>query len=372
MSELTERLTQRLQDIFVAPAAQGEALGADALGALIAGFTPVLVGQLAQASHSPEGMTRLLTLFNDHGLPHPDEASTLLDGGHRERLAVLGGQLLDKALGGQAGPLETGLAAASALNRTEITRLLSLATPFALALLRKDAGGGEVSAAAIARLFGHEAPPSAAAAALAGAEGVDLRKPAAPPPAPAADAPKSGWSRLLPWLALAAIAVIALLQLKSCDKDGASTSEMQMPAATPAPEQPAPLPASAPAASVTAAPTDASAPAAAREAPAPVSLYYDRSVTRVPDDAPRLLAPIVAFLKAHPDARVEIRGYHDRDGAQALNTALAAGRAEAARVYLEKAGVPAAQIEEVTPASTLGDDADNRRARRADLTITLP
>ena len=105
--------------------------------------------------------------------------------------------------------------------------------------------------------------------------------------------------------------------------------------------------------------------------PAALALYFDTARADLPGDASGQLAPLVAWLKANPSARVGISGYHDRHGDAAFNAELAHNRARAARDALLAAGVSREQLLMVRPQETTGGP-DDRRARRVDVYAARP
>ena len=116
------------------------------------------------------------------------------------------------------------------------------------------------------------------------------------------------------------------------------------PAPAPAPAPPAPRPAP-PAVAPAPAPAAAPAPAPARAEPMTfrgVRFAFDKStLTRVAKDT---LQRAVAYLKAHPDARVEIQGHTDAKGTEEYNQKLADRRADAVKAYLASRGIATSKM----------------------------
>lgn len=80
------------------------------------------------------------------------------------------------------------------------------------------------------------------------------------------------------------------------------------------------------------------------------------------------LAPVLARLKAEPEAKALVSGFHDRRGSLEANTALARRRAETVRRILIREGVAADRIVLAKPQQTTGSG-DNREARRVEVTV---
>lgn len=120
--------------------------------------------------------------------------------------------------------------------------------------------------------------------------------------------------------------------------------------------------------STAAAPTAAAAPAPASDEPPRRMLFADAS-HRLPAGADKLLAPVVAAVKADPSVRVVLSGYHSK-GVKSLsfNRELARRRAAAVARRLQALGVPAGRIEQVEPVQTLGGD-NAREARRVEIQL---
>ncbi len=142
----------------------------------------------------------------------------------------------------------------------------------------------------------------------------------------------------------------------------ATSATASAPASTPAS-----LPASAPSAAAAAAPS--SAPVAAAEAPPTANLYFALGSSALSVDSRQALAPIIAWLKAHPGARAVISGYHDASGNAQINAELAKRRAQAVQARLTLEGIARDRIELRKPQVTTGSGSD-AEARRVEVTIT--
>jgi K(+)-stimulated pyrophosphate-energized sodium pump len=77
---------------------------------------------------------------------------------------------------------------------------------------------------------------------------------------------------------------------------------------------------------------------------------------------------VLARLKAEPDAKALVSGFHDRRGSAEMNAALAKRRAESVRRVLIREGVAADRIVLAKPQQTTGSGA-NREARRVEVTV---
>jgi outer membrane protein OmpA-like peptidoglycan-associated protein len=106
----------------------------------------------------------------------------------------------------------------------------------------------------------------------------------------------------------------------------------------------------------------------AMEAPPAAKLYFDTAKTALKDEADESLAPIIAWLNAHPESKAVISGFHDPRGNQKANEDLAYSRAKAAQAALITAGIDVLRIEFVKPEATDGGG-DLAEARRVEVSI---
>jgi outer membrane protein OmpA-like peptidoglycan-associated protein len=86
------------------------------------------------------------------------------------------------------------------------------------------------------------------------------------------------------------------------------------------------------------------------------------------------LAPLAAFLAKQPEARIQIAGHTDSQGAEAANQALSVRRANAVGAYLTSTGVDARRIDSVgfgegVPLSSNATAAGRAINRRVEVTI---
>jgi outer membrane protein OmpA-like peptidoglycan-associated protein len=80
------------------------------------------------------------------------------------------------------------------------------------------------------------------------------------------------------------------------------------------------------------------------------------------------LAPVLARLKAEPDTKALVSGFHDRRGSPERNAELALRRAQAVRRVLIREGVAADRIVLAKPQQSQGSGSD-REARRVEVTV---
>jgi K(+)-stimulated pyrophosphate-energized sodium pump len=140
--------------------------------------------------------------------------------------------------------------------------------------------------------------------------------------------------------------------------------------AAPAVSAPA-APAAAPVAPVAMAPAAAPAPSPAAAAPTAVTrpelvkVYVETGRVEAPADVSALVAPLVDWAKATPDAKLAISGFHDASGDPAQNAELAKNRAMAVLAALKTAGVPEDRVMLQKPQETVGGE--GREGRRVEV-----
>jgi len=168
---------------------------------------------------------------------------------------------------------------------------------------------------------------------------------------------------------LIATAALALAVLATgCAKkavEAPPTTATPPPAPTPPPVVPETPPTPAPT------PAPAPTPSAGASDLQPVFFDYDSDAIR--DDARGILDANARFLRDHADARAVIEGHCDERGTAEYNQALGERRAQAARDYLVRAGIPQARLRTISygkerPFAEGHDEsawAQNRRAQFA-------
>ena len=98
----------------------------------------------------------------------------------------------------------------------------------------------------------------------------------------------------------------------------------------------------------------------------PARLYFASGKKDLPADAKPALDAALAYLKAKPDAKVDITGYTDKTGNRDTNLELAKERAKAVRDALISAGIARERINMKPPAEITGGGSD-REARRVEI-----
>ena len=214
---------------------------------------------------------------------------------------------------------------------------------------------------------------------------------AAPAPAAAVGAATGGGAmKWLPWVIVAAAALIGL----SYWSQKRGPTEAPVPAVAPAsqPAQagsapsrqgsfgggaptvaPAPAP-SAPASTPAASAADEPTGAAVVSLMAPDNLpalkvYFDSGKTDVHSDFAARSAELVSYLKVNPDVKAVISGFNDPTGNAAANAELSKQRAQAVQAALVAQGVAQDRTLLEKPADTSGTGATNAAARRVEVVL---
>jgi K(+)-stimulated pyrophosphate-energized sodium pump len=122
----------------------------------------------------------------------------------------------------------------------------------------------------------------------------------------------------------------------------------------------APAHGSTPAAPAVSAPA---APAAAR--PELVKVYFETGKVEAPAELAAQVAPLVAWTRATPNAKLAISGFHDATGDPAQNAELAKNRAMTVLAALKAAGVAEERVVLQKPQETVGGE--GREGRRVEI-----
>ena len=113
--------------------------------------------------------------------------------------------------------------------------------------------------------------------------------------------------------------------------------------------------------------TGAAEPVAIMAVAVPVAkVFFVTGSADLPTDTGVTLAGIVAFAKAHPDAKLAVSGFHDPSGNQAANEEVSKNRAKAVSNALKEAGIAEERIELKKPEVTTGSG-DSAEARRVEV-----
>jgi outer membrane protein OmpA-like peptidoglycan-associated protein len=111
------------------------------------------------------------------------------------------------------------------------------------------------------------------------------------------------------------------------------------------------------------------APVAAVEAPPPAArVYFGLDRYSLPGDVEGTLAAVVDYLKRHPGAKVELKGFHDRRGRADHNRMLASNRATSVSDYLIASGIAGDRVVVAQPVETTGTG-PHAEARRVEVSV---
>jgi photosynthetic reaction center cytochrome c subunit len=111
-------------------------------------------------------------------------------------------------------------------------------------------------------------------------------------------------------------------------------------------------------------------PAVVTASASPVTVFFGVGSAALDTDAAKTLAPLVESMKADPNTKVAISGYHSAAGDLATNQELAKRRAFSVRGALTAAGIPEDRMILEKPASTEANlSGEDPRSRRVDVAI---
>jgi OOP family OmpA-OmpF porin len=102
--------------------------------------------------------------------------------------------------------------------------------------------------------------------------------------------------------------------------------------------------------------------------------YFDFNKSNINPEAAQVLDKVIAAAKKSGSASVSVTGYADRVGSEDYNLKLSLRRADSARDYLIKGGIPADQITvsgrgEADPAVPTADNVKEPRNRRVEIIV---
>lgn len=181
--------------------------------------------------------------------------------------------------------------------------------------------------------------------------------------------------RWIPWLVLVALALglLGWCSQSPLSQDdalaGASSTvvaaDQSSASATPAAASSAAEAAAPAAVAATSAPLGAGVLAELEGDKPVLKIYFDVSRAQIAPEFASVAADLIAYLQAHPDAKVEISGFNDPTGNAVQNAKLSKQRAEAVRSALKAQGLALARMELLKPAD--GANASAAGANHAEL-----
>ena len=234
-------------------------------------------------------------------------------------------------------------------------------------------GGSKCAPAADASLGRAAAIQSAAPSAgpaVAAAPAPTVAPMAAPTAAPTPVAPASAEATVAasPVAATTVAAPAAPVQTEAAAASPrAATTSPAVATTTTSTTTPAPPP---PPATV-ATPEPSPAPTAVAPAVPVAKVYFAVEQASLPKNAGRALARVVTYLKANPQAKASVSGFHDPSGNLANNENLAMRRAQAVARAMQKMGIAKQRIVLQNPEKTLGSGSA-AEARRVEVGVASP
>lgn len=183
------------------------------------------------------------------------------------------------------------------------------------------------------------------------------------------------WPAFRPlWIIVAIVLALLLLllwfmgygpggaQRAGCCVPGAdSAATAAAPAVVPPSSPPEPAPAAAP-------PAPPPAEKAAMSPPPAAKVFFARDKIDLRANTPEVLAEVVAYLQAHPQATASISGFHDPTGSAQRNEWLANNRSRMVQEALLKTGLAKERLQIAKPTVTTGTGPPEE-ARRVEVSV---
>ncbi len=374
MPNLIQTVSDSLPPDLIARAAGmlGETPAATRQG-LTAAAPALLAGALQRGSTST-GANQLLDLVRlatANGNPMDQIGAILADQNARSAYLSQGQSLANSLLGGNSGNVISALNASSHVSRGSATNLLALLAPLVLGILGRASGPNPTATglqsvltterngilkalpAGLGSLFGlSSAAPGAAAAKVA-------------PPA------RSMWRGILPWVVLAAAALLLLAGLRTCATDQVAAPGGQITLRLPDGGS-----LSVPQGSIG---FNVARFLESSEATPKTFVFdgltFDTASNAVTGESQPTVGALSSIMKAYPNMQARIVGYTDNQGDPASNLALSEARAAAVKQALVAGGVGADRIAtagfgEANPIADNATEAGRARNRRTEFEIT--
>jgi OOP family OmpA-OmpF porin len=377
MPNLVQTVSDSLPPDLVARAAGmlGETPAATREGLTAA--APALLAGALQRGATPSGANQLLDLVKlatANGNPMDQMGAILSDQNARSAYLSQGQSLANSLLGGNSGNVISALNASSHVSRGSATNILAMLAPLVLGILGRASGPNPTATglqsvltterngilkalpAGLGALFGLSSTTPAAAAAAT------VRTP--PPPA------RSMWRGVLPWVVLAALALMLLAGLRTCSRQqAAAPGEITL-------RLPDGGSLSAPQGSIGF--NVARFLESSEAAPKTFvfdSLTFDTASNAVTAESQPTVRALSSIMKAYPNMQARIVGYTDNQGDPASNLALSEARAAAVKQALVSGGIGAERIAaaglgEGNPIADNATEAGRARNRRTEFEIT--
>lgn len=377
----------------------------------LAAAVPSLLGALIAKGSTESGAGSVLRLMTEHKIDGSmlDQLALLFGGRMQPEQLDLGNTMLNAVLGDKAVGLARLVSAASEMSGASTGKLMALVAPAVLGGVATAAPAGGFSAHSLAAFLasqkdylGTYAPPGLSGllelGALGTAEAPTLVKVGAlamvgsvsPAAGIATVATPSFLQLLWPWLALAALIVLAFFGLRSC-VSGTQQSAVETavvaetePVAAEAPVEPAATQLALPSGTVLTVPPGSVGEnlynfLVSTETGSKTFLFdglmFESGSATLDASSQTTIVAIAEILKAFGAATVSVDGYTDNTGSREANLRLSEARAQQVMAALTDAGIDASRM---TAAGHADDSpvADNTTAegraqnRRTELTAT--
>jgi OOP family OmpA-OmpF porin len=338
---------------------------------------PALLAGALQRGSTPNGANQLLDLVKlatANGNPMDQMGAILSDQNARSAYLSQGQNLANSLLGGNSGNVISALNASSHVSRGSATNILAMLAPLVLGILSR-ASGPNPTATGLQSVLTTER--NGIMRALPAGLGSLFGLSSAAPAAVAATATKvvpptrSVWHGMLPWLVLAALALLLLAGLRTCSTQQAAAPGGQITLRLPD-------------GGTLAVPQGSIGFNVARfmesSETAPKvfvfdGLTFDTASNTVTADSQPTVRALSSIMKAYPTMQARVVGYTDNQGDPASNLTLSQSRAAAVKQALVSGGIGAERIAiaglgEANPLADNATEAGRSQNRRTEFEVT--
>ena len=357
----------------------------DATGKGLAAAVPALLGGALQQSSRPGGAVNLINLISQAtsgGNPLDQVGSLLSNDEARGALMGQGGSIVSSLLGSGGSGVTNALASLSGVRSGSMPGLLALVAPLVMGAIGKATGPTPTVSGVQSLLTGQRASilnalPAGLGSTLGlGDAGATVTSAVRTAEAGAASA-AGGFRRMLPWLLLAGLAVVALLfGMRTCSQERVGMAPEGVGTAV----EGLTLPGGAALSALPGSIGYSLAKYLGSSEQAPKTFVFDNLVfetgsNALTADSKAAVDAVAVVLKAYPSAKVKLVGYTDNTGDPAANVTLSKARAGKVADSLTALGIDAARVTsegagDANPVADNSTEEGRAKNRRTELVVT--
>lgn len=334
----------------------------------VSAVLPILMGSASHLGSTQAGASSLLSMLNtgkhDGGIL--DNLSGMLGGGSQtDGLMSAGSGILQSLLGNKLGGLAGLIANFAGIKSGSATSLLSMAAPMVMGLLGKQVKAKGLDASGLMSLLGGQsdfikaALPAGLSSGLAslglGNLGSSVSSHATHATQQVEEAASAGFGRFLPWLLLAAAALLGAYFYKGCNTaPAADVTPTEIVTDTVAVTAPTTETPAVPTFSFAAGSQEEAMVAFIKDANKVIDkttwfnfpeIQFDVNKATIKAESIARIEGVASILKAFPNVKVKVGGYTDKTGAADRNKVLSNDRAKAVAAKLVELGIAADRLD---------------------------